>query len=170
MSFVGPRPALFNQHDLIEARTAAGVDELIPGLTGWAQVNGRDDLPIPRKVELDREYLLRRSFALDLRILWLTAINVRYRDVKYAVPFVIQLWFFCTPVFYSSLALIPEKWRFVYGLNPMAGVVEGFRWALLGLDPKPGAEIFVSLAAIIVLLVAGVLYFQRVERRFADVI
>lgn len=79
MSFVGPRPALFNQYDLIEARTAVGVDQLTPGLTGWAQVNGRDDLPIPRKVELDREYLLRRSFAFDLRILWLTAINVLRR-------------------------------------------------------------------------------------------
>jgi len=76
MSFVGPRPALFNQFDLIEARTAAGVDQLIPGLTGWAQVNGRDDLPIPRKVELDSEYLRRRSFLFDVRILWMTAINV----------------------------------------------------------------------------------------------
>ncbi len=76
MSFVGPRPALFNQGDLIEARTAVGVDQLVPGLTGWAQVNGRDDLPIPKKVEFDREYLQRRSFLFDLRILWLTAINV----------------------------------------------------------------------------------------------
>jgi O-antigen biosynthesis protein WbqP len=76
MSFVGPRPALFNQHDLIAARTAAGVDELVPGLTGWAQVNGRDDLPIPRKVELDGEYLRRRSFVFDVRILWMTAVNV----------------------------------------------------------------------------------------------
>ena len=76
MSFVGPRPALFNQRDLIKARTAAGVDQLIPGLTGWAQVNGRDDLPIPRKVELDSEYLRRQSFLFDVRILWLTAINV----------------------------------------------------------------------------------------------
>ncbi len=76
MSFVGPRPALFNQHDLIEARTAAGVDQLVPGLTGWAQVNGRDDLPIPKKVQLDAEYLGRRSILFDLKILWLTFINV----------------------------------------------------------------------------------------------
>lgn len=76
MSFVGPRPALFNQRDLIEARTAAGVDQLVPGLTGWAQVNGRDDLPIPRKVDLDCEYLRRRSFLFDVKILWMTAINV----------------------------------------------------------------------------------------------
>ena len=76
MSFVGPRPALFNQQDLIEARTAAGVDQLTPGLTGWAQVNGRDELPIPEKVKLDAEYLHRRSFLFDLRILWMTAVNV----------------------------------------------------------------------------------------------
>jgi len=76
MSFVGPRPALFNQQDLIEARTAAGVDQLTPGLTGWAQVNGRDELPIPEKVKLDAEYLCRRSFLFDLRILWMTAVNV----------------------------------------------------------------------------------------------
>lgn len=80
MSFVGPRPALFNQDDLIALRTAAGVDRLTPGLTGWAQVNGRDELPIPRKVEFDVEYLQRRSFLFDLRILWLTAVKVMARD------------------------------------------------------------------------------------------
>jgi O-antigen biosynthesis protein WbqP len=76
MSFVGPRPALFNQHDLIAARTAMHVHELVPGLTGWAQVNGRDELPIPEKVKLDAEYLRRRSFLLDLQILWMTASSV----------------------------------------------------------------------------------------------
>ena len=76
MSFVGPRPALFNQDDLVAARTALNVHELVPGLTGWAQVNGRDELPIPEKVKLDAEYLRRRSFLFDLRILWMTAINV----------------------------------------------------------------------------------------------
>ena len=101
---------------------------------------------------------------------WLTALNVRYRDVKYAVPFLVQVWFFSSPVFYSSTNLIPQHWRFVYGLNPMAGVVEGFRWALLGLDTRPGPEIFVSLAVMVALLVGGVLHFQRVERSFADVI
>ncbi len=73
MSFVGPRPALYNQHDLIELRTAHGVDKLLPGLTGWAQINGRDELPIPEKVKFDVEYLQRRSFAFDMRILFLTA-------------------------------------------------------------------------------------------------
>lgn len=80
MSFVGPRPALFNQQDLIELRTRFGVDELVPGLTGWAQVNGRDELPIPDKVKLDVEYLQRRSLGFDLRILWMTFAKVIGRD------------------------------------------------------------------------------------------
>ncbi|MDR2365314.1 MAG: sugar transferase [Zoogloeaceae bacterium] len=80
MSFVGPRPALFNQDDLIALRAASGVHELTPGVTGWAQVNGRDDLPIPDKVKLDAEYLRRRSLAFDLRILWLTLIKVLRQD------------------------------------------------------------------------------------------
>jgi O-antigen biosynthesis protein WbqP len=80
MSFVGPRPALFNQDDLIALRTNAGVHELVPGLTGWAQVNGRDELPIPDKVKLDVEYLRRRSFGFDLWILWLTLLKVLRRD------------------------------------------------------------------------------------------
>ena len=80
MSIVGPRPALFNQEDLIALRTERGVHELVPGLTGWAQVNGRDELPIPQKVELDVEYLRRRSFLFDLRIVWLTVVKVLRRD------------------------------------------------------------------------------------------
>ncbi|MGO0790248.1 sugar transferase [Herbaspirillum seropedicae] len=80
MSLVGPRPALFNQHDLIALRTEAGVHTLVPGLTGWAQVNGRDELPIPQKVQLDTQYLQQRSFLFDLRILWMTAVKVLARD------------------------------------------------------------------------------------------
>ena len=80
MSFVGPRPALFNQHDLIALRTQHGVDGLVPGLTGWAQVNGRDDLPIPAKVALDAYYLQHRSLGLDLRILWRTLLHVARSD------------------------------------------------------------------------------------------
>lgn len=79
MSFVGPRPALYNQHDLVELRTQCGVHVLVPGLTGWAQVNGRDELPIFKKVELDKEYLLRRSLMFDLKILFLTALKVIMR-------------------------------------------------------------------------------------------
>jgi O-antigen biosynthesis protein WbqP len=80
MSFVGPRPALFNQEDLIALRTEKGVHELLPGLTGWAQVNGRDELPMPRKVQLDAEYLERRSLFFDLKILWMTILKVLARD------------------------------------------------------------------------------------------
>jgi len=80
MSFVGPRPALFNQHDLIELRTQQGVHALVPGLTGWAQVNGRDELPIPDKVKLDAEYLHRQSLWFDIQILWLTLVKVLRRD------------------------------------------------------------------------------------------
>lgn len=80
MSFVGPRPALFNQDDLIALRTEKGVHELVPGLTGWAQVNGRDELPIPQKVQLDVEYLERRSLLFDIKILWMTALKVLARD------------------------------------------------------------------------------------------
>ena len=80
MSFVGPRPALFNQDDLIALRTEKGVHELVPGLTGWAQVNGRDELPIPQKVQLDVEYLERRSLLFDMKILWMTALKVLARD------------------------------------------------------------------------------------------
>ena len=80
MSFVGPRPALFNQHDLIAMRKQYGVHKLVPGLTGWAQVNGRDELPIPDKVKLDAEYLLKQSQAFDMRILWMTFLKVLNRD------------------------------------------------------------------------------------------
>ena len=80
LSFVGPRPALFNQDDLISLRTEKGIHQLLPGLTGWAQVNGRDELPILKKVELDFEYLQRRSFLFDLKIIWMTALKVLVRD------------------------------------------------------------------------------------------
>ena len=80
MSFVGPRPALFNQHDLVELRTRHGVENLLPGLTGWAQINGRDELPIPEKVKLDVQYLQGQSLLFDLRILWLTFVKVLRRD------------------------------------------------------------------------------------------
>jgi len=80
MSFVGPRPALFNQADLITLRTEQGVDALLPGLTGWAQVNGRDELPIPQKVALDVQYLERHSLRFDIKILWMTGVKVLHRD------------------------------------------------------------------------------------------
>jgi lipopolysaccharide transport system permease protein len=99
---------------------------------------------------------------------WLAAIYVRYRDLGYAIPFLIQVWLFATPVAYSA-QLIPHELKLMYGLNPMAGVVEGFRWALMG-GPLPDVTILLSAAATAVILVSGIAYFRRVERTFADVI
>jgi len=101
--------------------------------------------------------------------LWLSALNVKYRDVRYTINFLIQLWLLATPVAYPS-SLIPVRWRPLYGLNPMAGVVEGFRWALLGRTQRPGALLFVSVVAVILTLVGGLYYFRRMEAQFADVI
>ena len=100
--------------------------------------------------------------------LWLSAINVQYRDVRYAVPFLVQLWLFASPVVYSS-TLLPEKYRIIYGLNPMAGVIEGFRWALLGTTP-PSSMLAVSVVIVMVILVSGAYYFRRMEKIFADVV
>jgi lipopolysaccharide transport system permease protein len=101
--------------------------------------------------------------------LWLSAINVEYRDVKYVVPFLTQIWLFATPIAYSS-SLLDEPWRTIYGINPMVGVVEGFRWALLGTNTQPGSMVFVSAVAAVLLLVSGAFYFRRMERVFADVV
>jgi lipopolysaccharide transport system permease protein len=100
--------------------------------------------------------------------LWLSALNVQYRDFQYTVPFIIQLWLFASPVVYPS-SLLPESYRLIYGLNPMAGVIEGFRWALLGTDP-PSSIIAVSVVMVIALLISGAFYFKRVEKTFADVV
>ena len=101
--------------------------------------------------------------------LWLSAMNVKYRDVKYIVPFITQFWMFATPIAYPS-SLLSEKWKLVYALNPMAGVVEGFRWALLGAKTAPGPMIAVSSAAAILIMVTGAFYFRRMEKTFADVV
>jgi len=101
--------------------------------------------------------------------LWLSALNVRFRDVRYVVPFFTQLWLFATPIAYPS-SLLDEPWRTVYGLNPMAGVVEGIRWALLGTATAPGPMIGLSVVASALLLVGGAFYFRRMERAFADII
>lgn len=101
--------------------------------------------------------------------LWLSALNVRYRDVRYVVPFLAQLWMFATPIAYPA-SLVPERWRPLLGLNPMAGVVEGFRWALLGTTAAPGPTIAVSALAAAAMLAGGALYFRRTERTFADVV
>jgi lipopolysaccharide transport system permease protein len=101
--------------------------------------------------------------------LWLSALNVEYRDVRYMIPFITQFWFFMSPVAYPS-SLVPQKWRLLYGLNPMAGVVEGFRWALLGKTGAPGQWMAVSVIVTLFVLVGGLYYFRRMERTFADVV
>lgn len=101
--------------------------------------------------------------------LWLSALNVRFRDVRYIVPFLTQFWLFATPIAYPS-SLLSEPWRTIYGINPMVGVVEGFRWTLLGVETAPGGMIIVSSLVAVCLLVSGVFYFKRVEKYFADVI
>jgi lipopolysaccharide transport system permease protein len=101
--------------------------------------------------------------------LWLSALNVEYRDVRYTLPFLTQFWLFATPIAYSS-SLVPEPWRALYGLNPMAGVVEGFRWALLGKAGSLDSMVFVSVVVVIALLVGGLAYFRRMEKTFADVV
>jgi len=101
--------------------------------------------------------------------LWLSAMNVQFRDVHYTIPFLTQAWLFVTPIAYPS-SLLPEPWRTLYGLNPMAGVVEGFRWALLGTDTAPGPMTVVSAVVALILLISGAFYFRRMEQGFADVL
>ena len=101
--------------------------------------------------------------------LWLSALNVEYRDVRFIVPFITQFWMLATPIGYPS-SLLHQPWRTLYGLNPMVGVVEGFRWALLGTNSAPGPIIAVSSAAAIVILVTGAFYFRRMEKTFADIV
>ena len=101
--------------------------------------------------------------------LWFSAMNVQFRDVRYAIPFLTQFWLFATPIAYPS-SLLSEPWRTVYGLNPMVGVVEGFRWALLATDTGPGPIIIVSSLTALAILVGGAFYFRRMEKTFADVV
>jgi lipopolysaccharide transport system permease protein len=101
--------------------------------------------------------------------LWLSALNVEFRDVRYIVPFLVQFWLFATPIAYPS-SLLPEPWRTLYGINPMVGVVEGFRWALLGTDTAPGPIIIASSLAALGILLTGAYYFRRMEKTFADVV
>lgn len=101
--------------------------------------------------------------------LWLSALNVRYRDVGHTIPFLIQVWMFLSPVAYPA-SLVPEKWRLLYSLNPMAGVIEGFRWALVGKESPAFELIAISTGIVVALLLGGLVYFKRMERTFADVI
>jgi lipopolysaccharide transport system permease protein len=115
-------------------------------------------------------FLLLLTLTTSLGVgLWLSALNVQFRDVRYTVPFLTQFWLFATPIAYPS-SLLSQPWRTLYGINPMVGVVEGFRWALLGTDTAPGPIIIVSSFMALTLLAGGAFYFRRLERTFADVI
>ena len=125
-------------------------------------------LPSWHLIALPLFVLLAVATALGMAF-WLSALDVQYRDVRYTLPFLAQVWLFATPVVYPS-SILPEPWRTVYGLNPMAGVVEGFRWAILGNSPPPGPILAVSAAAVVCLLTSGVLFFRRMEQTMADVV
>ena len=101
--------------------------------------------------------------------LWLSALNVQYRDVRYTISFLVQFWLFATPVAYPS-SIVPEKWRVLYALNPMVGVVDGFRWALLGKPESPGVPLLISMIVVFLLLIGGLYYFRRMEQQFADIV
>jgi lipopolysaccharide transport system permease protein len=101
--------------------------------------------------------------------LWLSALNVMYRDVGHMLPFLNQFWMYITPIAYSS-SLVPEEWRFIYALNPLTGVVEGFRWALLGTGEGPGITLLISSCIAFLITISGLFYFRRMERKFADVV
>jgi len=101
--------------------------------------------------------------------LWLSALNVQYRDVRYTISFITQFWMFASPVAYSA-SLVPERWRWAYGLNPMAGVIDGFRWALLGRETSPGPMLFASVVMVVLIFIGGLFYFRRMEKSFADVV
>jgi lipopolysaccharide transport system permease protein len=126
-------------------------------------------LPLPANVWALPAFVLLAALTAFAVGLWLSALNVRYRDVRHVVPFLVQFWLFVTPVAYSS-TLVPPRWRAWYGLNPMAGVVDGFRWTLLGGSGAPGTAAAVSALAMLVLLVGGLSYFRRTERTFADIV
>ena len=115
-------------------------------------------------------FLLLLAFVTALGVgLWMSALNVEFRDVRYVVPFLTQFWLFATPIAYPS-SLLSEPWRTIYGINPMVGVVEGFRWALLGTKAAPSPIIIVSTIAACALLISGAYYFRRMEKTFADVV
>jgi lipopolysaccharide transport system permease protein len=132
------------------------------GMIGYYRI-----VPGPAIVFLPALLLLALVTALGVG-LWLSALNVLYRDVRHTLPFLMQLWLFATPVAYPP-TLLPESWRTVYGINPMAGVVEGFRWALLG-GPTPGPIVWVSAVVAAGILVSGGFFFRRMERTFADMV
>jgi lipopolysaccharide transport system permease protein len=136
---------------------------LLVGMMAWLGVS------LSFKIFLFPLFIL-LAFVTALGVgLWLSALNVEYRDVRYVVPFIAQFWMLATPIAYPS-SLIGEPWRTLYGLNPMTGVVEGFRWSLLGTSASPGPMLIVSSLASLTILISGAFYFRRMEKTFADIV
>lgn len=132
-------------------------------LMGWYGL-----VPGPRVVLVPLFVLLCALAALSVGT-WLTALNVKFRDVRHAVPFLAQMWMWLTPVVYATSS-VPEKWRFVYGLNPLVGIVDGFRWAILGRPDPDWKMMAISTAVVLVMLISGLLFFRHMETEFADII
>ena len=136
---------------------------VLVGLMAWyGRVPGREVLLLPALVGLAMITALGAAF-------WLAAMNVQFRDIRYVTPFLIQLWLFVTPIAYPS-SMLSEPWRTLYAINPMAGVVEGFRWALLGTETAPGPMLAISSVAAVCMLLSGAYYFRRMEQQFADLV
>ncbi len=151
----------------LAAVLAGVVDFVIAALVLLGMMAFYGIMPTMAAITLPLFLLLALATALGVG-LWLSALNVQYRDVRYTIPFLAQLWLFATPVAYPT-SLVPEPWRALFGLNPMAGVVEGFRWAFLG-TPAPGSLVAISTIVVILVLVGGLYYFRRMENTFADVV
>jgi len=133
------------------------------GMVVWYGV-----VPSAHVVWLPALFLLALVTALGAG-LWFSALNVLYRDIQYIVPFLVQVWLYCTPIVYPS-SIVPERWRPLYAINPMVGVVEGFRWALLRSNTAPGPMLLVSAVAALALLIGGLFFFRRMEKTFADTV
>ena len=151
------------------AGTASGIIDFFISLVVFLGLMSWYEIPITLWL-LTLPFFLMLSLMTALAVgLWLSALNVRYRDVTYTIPFLIQVWMFASPVVYP-VNLVPEQWRFVYSLNPMAGVIEGFRWALLGKASPDFSVMGVSALVVAALLAGGLVFFRNMERTFADVI
>ncbi len=151
------------------AAVLAGLVDLLISLVVMFVIMAYYDVSISAKLIWLIPFLLLAVITALGTGLWLSALNVEFRDVRHAVPFLTQFWMFATPIAYPS-SLLHEPWRTVYAINPMVGVVEGFRWAMAGAGTAPGLMLLVSYFAAIVILISGAFYFRRMERTFADVV
>jgi lipopolysaccharide transport system permease protein len=136
---------------------------VLTGMVVWYGIT-----PTPNVVWLPALVLLALVTALGAG-LWFSALNVLYRDIQYVVPFLVQVWLYATPIVYPS-SIVPQRWRTLYAINPMVGVVEGFRWALLGTGTAPGPMILVSAGAALAALIGGLFFFRRMEKSFSDAV